>query len=103
MLEITSGIAKRFSRLYKPGATNAHTWYSTYGMAMKIATNNESLSGAMNGEIRLVATIEVPLGSFLMSGVAISVKSSLANHAQGAKQIATATTAFIRRCRSSTR
>src|SRR6186713_1829106 len=99
MLETTSGIAKRFSRLYKPGATKAHTWYSTYGMAMNSATNSESLSGAMNGEIRLVAIIELPAGIFWMSGVAMIVNRSLANQAQGAKTMAIATTALSRRCR----
>src|SRR4030095_1974359 len=103
MLETTSGIAKRFSRLYRPGATNAQTWYSTYGIAMNTATNSDSLSGAMNGEIRLVEIMVLPAGSFLMSGVAMIVNRSLANHAQGAKTIAMATTAFNRRWRSSTR
>src|SRR4030095_12857084 len=103
MLETTSGIAKRFSRLYKPGATNAHTWYSTYDIAMNNATNNESLSGAMNGEIRLVAIIELPAGIFAMSGVAMIVNRSLANQAHGAKTIAIATTHFSNRWRNSTR
>src|ERR1035437_3939057 len=34
---ITNGAAKRLSRLYRPGAINAHTWYRIQGEATKIA------------------------------------------------------------------
>jgi len=70
---------------------------------MKIAPISDSLSGVMNGDTTLVAMIDVPSGSFSISGCAISVNSRLETKASGTKQITTAITACSSRVRNSRR
>ena len=64
---------------------------------------SDSLSGAMNGEMTLVAIKDVPAGSFSISGRATSVNSSFWKKASGTKQIVTAMTERSRRSRNSSR
>src|SRR5205814_2708492 len=62
-LAITSGSTRRFSFAYRPGATNAHTWYRTYGSAITNATRNATLTGTRNTPTTSVAIIWPPAGS----------------------------------------
>ena len=57
----------------------------------------------MNGATTLVAMIEVPSGSFSISGWATSVNSWFEKNTSGVKHTATATTARSSRVRSSSR
>ncbi|MCY1359045.1 hypothetical protein D9M69_455990 [compost metagenome] len=45
-----SGSAKRFSWLYRPGATNIQAWYMSQGSASSTAAIISTLSGTKNGE-----------------------------------------------------
>ena len=71
VLEITSGMTSFFSCEYNPGATNAHTWYSTTGSAIMKAAMNKILIGTTKGEITLVAISVAPFGSVATSGAAM--------------------------------
>jgi len=51
VLDTTSGSTSFFSCMYRPGATNAHTWYSTTGSASMNAAISVIFSGTRNGEI----------------------------------------------------
>jgi hypothetical protein len=62
VLEITSGSTSFFSCEYRPGATKAHTWYSTTGSAIRKAAISRIFSGTTKGEITEVAISVVPLG-----------------------------------------
>ena len=57
------GVAHRRSRLYKPGAMNAQTWYRTNGSATRNDASSVILSGTRNGEITFVAIRCEPAGS----------------------------------------
>jgi hypothetical protein len=70
VLEITKGMTKRFSWVYKPGAMKAQTWYKTTGKANKNAAINKILSGTMKGEITDVAMRVVPAGKCDTKGAA---------------------------------
>ena len=70
---------------------------------MNSATISDSLSGAMNGEMTLVAINDVPAGSFSISGRATSVNSSFWKNASGTKQARTTMTDRSSRSRSSRR
>ena len=70
MLDTTSGNTSFFSCVYKPGATNAHIWYSTTGKANKKAAISKILSGTKNGEITEVAIIVAPAGNWATNGAA---------------------------------
>ena len=61
VLEITSGSTSFFSCEYRPGATNAHTWYSTTGSAIRNAAISRIFSGTRKGEITEVAISVAPL------------------------------------------
>ena len=56
--------------MYRPGATNAHTWYSTTGSASRKAASSVIFSGTRNGEITLVAISVAPAGNCATSGAA---------------------------------
>ena len=70
MLENTSGSTSFFSCEYRPGATNAQTWYSTTGSASRNAAISRIFSGTRNGEITEVAISVAPLGRCATSGAA---------------------------------
>ena len=70
VLDTTSGMTKRFSWVYKPGAMKAQTWYKTTGKANKNAAINKILSGTMKGEITDVAMRVVPAGKCETKGAA---------------------------------
>jgi hypothetical protein len=70
VLEMTKGMTKRFSWVYKPGAMKAQTWYKTTGKANKNAAINKILSGTMKGEITDVAMRVVPAGKCETKGAA---------------------------------
>src|SRR5574343_656955 len=70
VLEMTSGSTSFFSCAYRPGATKAHTWYSTTGSASRKPVISMILSGTMNGEITEVAISVAPLGRCATSGAA---------------------------------
>ena len=70
VLEMTKGMTKRFSWVYKPGAMKAQTWYKTTGKANKNAAINKILSGTMKGEITDVAMRVVPAGKCDTKGAA---------------------------------
>ena len=70
VLEMTKGMTKRFSCVYKPGAMKAHTWYKTTGRANKNAAINKILSGTMKGEMTDVAIRVVPAGKCDTNGAA---------------------------------
>ena len=70
VLEMTRGMTKRFSWVYKPGAMNAQTWYKTTGNANKKAAIINILSGTMKGEMTDVAMRVVPAGKCDTSGAA---------------------------------
>ena len=103
MLEINSGTASFFSCRYRPGATNAHAWYSTKGIARPIASTRASLNGTVNGATTLVAINVAPAGSFFFKGSATNVNSWFMYIAQGMKQMPTASMALSSRSRSSSR
>ena len=70
VLEITSGNTMRFSCEYRPGATKAHTWYSTTGRASMKAPMSVIFSGTKIGEMTLVAISVAPLGRCATRGAA---------------------------------
>jgi hypothetical protein len=70
VLEMTKGMTKRFSWVYKPGAMKAQTWYKTTGKANKKAAIIKILSGTMKGEITDVAMRVVPAGKCDTKGAA---------------------------------
>ena len=71
-LDAMIGNASFFSCEYRPGATNAHIWYSTTGSASTNATSSVTLTGTRNGVMTPVAIIFVPSGSALSIGSAIT-------------------------------
>src|SRR5215831_462959 len=62
VLDTTSGSTNFFSCEYRPGATKAHTWYSTTGSATRNAAISVIFNGTRNGEKTLVAISLVPAG-----------------------------------------
>ena len=56
-----SGSAKRFSWLYRPGATKAHIWYMIQGSTAKMPTIISTLSGTKKG-------VNTPTAMSLASG-----------------------------------
>ena len=105
VLEITSGITIFFSCEYKPGATNAHTWYSTTGNATRNAAINVIFNGTRNGENTLVAISLVPAGRLCVIGDASrSYSPAGPGHTHNAMNTTiTAPSARINRSRNSTR
>jgi hypothetical protein len=103
MLEAISGMTRRRSCLYRPGATKAQAWYSRKGMARKTAAASASLKGVRNGDATCVAIMLVPAGSCAMRGPATVVKIQSANGTRQMKIRSTATTILRSRVRSSTR
>ena len=75
MLETSSGTASFFSCRYRPGATNAHAWYRTNGIARPMASTIASLKGTVKGATTLVAIKVAPAGSFFFNGSATKVNS----------------------------
>ena len=69
--EITSGATSRFSCAYRPGAINAHSWYSTHGSAMRKAASSVTFIGTMKGVITPVAIIRASHGSATIIGRAM--------------------------------
>jgi hypothetical protein len=70
VLETTSGSTSFFSCMYRPGATNAHAWYSTTGSAIRNAAISVIFIGTRNGEMTLVAMSVPPCGRCATSGAA---------------------------------
>src|SRR6185312_13560100 len=75
----------------------------TYGIAMKTATNSDSLNGVRKGDMTVVAMSWVPLGSLSFRGVATNVKIRLELSMHGMNASPTAISARISRSRSSSR
>ena len=69
-LMTSSGIASRFSCLYKPGATKAQIWYKIQGKERPNAAITVTLIGTKNGETTPVAIMRAPSGNVLTSGKA---------------------------------
>ncbi len=105
VLDMTSGKTSFFSWVYKPGATNAQTWYSTTGRAIRNAAISVIFSGTTNGEITLVAISVAPAGNWATSGAASMSYRPLGpgQNASAAKQMPTAIDARISRSRNSIR
>lgn len=70
---------------------------------MSSATKNDSLNGATNGEVTLVAMSCAPFGNFCSSGAATNVNSSPWKYAQGMNAMPTAMRQRMSRLRSSSR
>src|SRR5258706_9782948 len=70
VLLTSSGTTSLFSCWYRPGATNAHIWYSTYGSAIMNATSIATFTGTKNVVVTSVAIIVAPAGSTASSGCA---------------------------------
>jgi hypothetical protein len=105
VLDTTSGSTIRFSWLYRPGATKAHSWYSTTGSASRNAASKVIFSGTRNGEMTLVAIKVAPAGRLATSGAAsMSYSWPGPGHSINApKAMPTAMKVRISRSRSSTR
>ena len=89
-----SGIAKRFSWLYKPGATKAHTWYIHHGNDNNNAAIASTLMGTKNGEKTPTAISLASGGMCARIGTAIRSINPLGpgQNASSAMQIARPTT-----------
>ncbi|MNH21712.1 hypothetical protein D3C79_815330 [compost metagenome] len=68
MLEISSGIAMRFSWRYRPGAMKPQICWRISGMARNSETIMVSLNGVRNGEATSVAIIVALAGRCSRSG-----------------------------------
>lgn len=67
-LEVRSGMATRFSDLYKPGAMKPQICAKMTGMAKKTARTIDSLKGVKKGDVTSVAIMEEPSGKRLLKG-----------------------------------
>jgi hypothetical protein len=100
-LEVSSGMAMRFSDLYKPGAMKPQTWAKITGIARKTARTIDNLKGVKKGDVTSVAIIEDPSGSRLLKGSEMKVYNSLAKGNSAMNAMKTAMSAFRNRSLSS--
>src|SRR5260364_43648 len=70
----TSGAIHFLSCRYKPGATKAHSWYSTNGSAITSASSSVTLTGTKNEPVTSVTIILPSFGKFISSGAPASGK-----------------------------